>query len=503
MSEVGYSAARLVMPAHGTTGASITSRSADSASRADASRRTRATVMRFGFSLLAMLADFVPVIGAVIFADFSYNLVVHDAIGLCAANIQLGLIAATLFVISNLARHSYTVSDYLDLSGHAQRTFSLWNVAFLATSTFGFLGKIIEDSSRGTFIVFYFAGLCALFVGRAAMVLVMKRNLTASSALAARVLLVGFERDIEGFARLHPLSQQGMTVVAKACLPDTRELTDADLSEATALARRLMPDDIVIVVPWGSSNAIDKCVTAFMRVPASIHLHLDQNCPLTRFGGGSNVGTNGTISSFRLHGFAMNTAGMILKRLSDIVLASIGLILLAPLFLLVAAAIKLDSKGPVLFFQMRHGFNKVPFRILKFRSMSVEEDGHSVRQATTNDPRVTRVGRILRKYNIDELPQLVNVLLGQMSLVGPRPHALIHDYAFEQDITLYARRHNVKPGITGWAQVNGYRGETNTPDKIAQRVLFDLYYVDHWSFVFDLWIIVLTLFSRKAYMNAA
>lgn len=134
--------------------------------------------------------------------------------------------------------------------------------------------------------------------------------------------------------------------------------------------------------------------------------------------------------------------------------------------------------------------------------MRATEEGAAVKQATADDPRVTRVGRILRRFNIDELPQVLNVQRGEMSLVGPRPHALVHDMAFEIEISLYARRHNVKPGITGWAQVNGLRGETDTQEKIWRRVHYDLHYIDNWSLVFDIWIMCLTLFSRKAYSNA-
>jgi lipopolysaccharide/colanic/teichoic acid biosynthesis glycosyltransferase len=126
-----------------------------------------------------------------------------------------------------------------------------------------------------------------------------------------------------------------------------------------------------------------------------------------------------------------------------------------------------------------------------------------VQQAATNDPRITRVGRFLRRWNLDELPQLLNVVQGEMSLVGPRPHALAHDHAYERRIALYARRHNVKPGITGWAQVNGFRGETSTDDKMASRVEHDLYYIDNWSIMLDLRIIAQTVFSPKAYRNAA
>jgi lipopolysaccharide/colanic/teichoic acid biosynthesis glycosyltransferase len=134
--------------------------------------------------------------------------------------------------------------------------------------------------------------------------------------------------------------------------------------------------------------------------------------------------------------------------------------------------------------------------------MTTMDDGRDIAQAKVRDPRITRIGRFIRRYNVDELPQLINVLRGDMSLVGPRPHALVHDQLFERKIALYARRHNVKPGITGWAQVNGLRGEIDGPEKIRQRVEHDLYYIDNWSLLFDVWIIFLTVFSKKAYRNA-
>src|SRR5207253_5773503 len=138
-----------------------------------------------------------------------------------------------------------------------------------------------------------------------------------------------------------------------------------------------------------------------------------------------------------------------------------------------------DSRGPVLFMQRRYGFNQQPFRIIKFRTTTTLDDGEVIRQARPDDLRITRVGRWLRRWNIDELPQLLNVLKGDMSLVGPRPHALSHDRDYEQRISLYARRHNVRPGITGWAQVNGLRGETDTDDKMRRRVGYDRYYLDN------------------------
>ena len=170
--------------------------------------------------------------------------------------------------------------------------------------------------------------------------------------------------------------------------------------------------------------------------------------------------------------------------------------------MVISIAIKLDSPGPIFFRNTRHGFNNDEIRVLKFRSMTLMEDDSRFSQAAENDPRVTRVGHIIRRTNIDELPQLINVLRGEMSLVGPRPHMTAHNALFNNVIAPFSRRHNVKPGITGWAQVNGYRGPTDALEKMQRRIEYDLYYIDNWSFLFDLKIIVMTLFSKKAYLNA-
>jgi putative colanic acid biosynthesis UDP-glucose lipid carrier transferase len=194
-------------------------------------------------------------------------------------------------------------------------------------------------------------------------------------------------------------------------------------------------------------------------------------------------------------------SGHIAKRCLDYVLAASGLIALAPLLVLIAIAIKIDSPGPVFFRQRRYGQNNRIFRIFKFRTMKVAEDGPVVVQATREDARVTRVGRFLRGSSLDEIPQLINVLLGDMSIVGPRPHALAHDEDFDTRLDLFSRRRRVRPGITGWAQVNGFRGETRTLESIEGRMQHDLYYIDNWSIWLDLEIVARTIlvFSRKAY----
>jgi exopolysaccharide biosynthesis polyprenyl glycosylphosphotransferase len=185
------------------------------------------------------------------------------------------------------------------------------------------------------------------------------------------------------------------------------------------------------------------------------------------------------------------------------VLATLLLIGFSPILLLIMVAIKLNSRGPILFRQRRYGFNNNEFAVLKFRTM--REDAPSdagVEQAKRMDPRVTLVGRILRRTSLDELPQLINVIRGEMSLVGPRPHAVEHNEEYAMVINEYLSRHRVKPGITGWAQVNGFRGETKTVDLMRQRVQHDLYYIDNWSVLFDLRILVMTLFVGFIHRNA-
>lgn len=190
----------------------------------------------------------------------------------------------------------------------------------------------------------------------------------------------------------------------------------------------------------------------------------------------------------------------IIKRVSDFVLALLILVLITPLLLVIAAAVKATSPGPVLFHQKRYGLDGEEIVVYKFRSMTVCEDGDVIKQATRNDNRVTRLGAILRKYSLDELPQFLNVLQGRMSIVGPRPHAVAHNEAYRGMIKGYMIRHKVKPGITGWAQVNGSRGETDTVDKMKKRIELDLDYLRNWSLGLDIIIIlktILTVFKNE------
>ncbi len=198
---------------------------------------------------------------------------------------------------------------------------------------------------------------------------------------------------------------------------------------------------------------------------------------------------------------------MFLKGLFDRVVGALLLLILSPILIVTAIAVKLDSRGPVFFRQKRYGFNNELIEVFKFRSMHVDQcDITASKLVTRDDPRVTRVGRFIRKASIDELPQLFNVVFkGDLSLVGPRPHALhakAENRLYDQVVDGYFARHKVKPGITGWAQINGWRGETDTEEKIQRRVEFDLYYIENWSVFFDFYIVAMTPFALVKSENA-
>jgi putative colanic acid biosynthesis UDP-glucose lipid carrier transferase len=194
---------------------------------------------------------------------------------------------------------------------------------------------------------------------------------------------------------------------------------------------------------------------------------------------------------------------MVLKRLEDIILSISILVFISPVLVCISAVVKLTSPGPVIFRQLRYGIGGKPINVWKFRSMKVMENGGEVVQATKEDSRVTPVGKFLRRTSLDELPQFINVLMGEMSIVGPRPHAVSHNEQYRKLIDGYMLRHKVKPGITGWAQINGWRGETDELEKMQKRVEYDLEYIRNWSVWFDIKIVFLTIFkgfvSKTAY----
>ena len=260
-------------------------------------------------------------------------------------------------------------------------------------------------------------------------------------------------------------------------------------------------DRIVITLPWSAEERIIFLLRKLRTVPVRIDL-----CPSGVIWNSSaaDVQRVGGIPLVTVANARIGKDTRLVKWIEDITLALILLVFLTPILLIIGLLVRLDSPGPALFRQHRFGFNNEVFTVYKFRSMRTDQPKDTnVVQATRNDPRVTRLGRFLRRSSLDELPQILNVLKGQMSIVGPRPHAVPHNIMYGDIIDEYFARHNVKPGITGWAQVNGFRGETDTEEKMRKRVECDLYYVDNWSLMLDLKIILLTVariwFQDSAY----
>jgi len=270
------------------------------------------------------------------------------------------------------------------------------------------------------------------------------------------------------------------------------------VDDLMALARRQRVDEVVIALPWNAETRLNQIVHKLRELPVNIRLASD----LAGFTYRSN--SLNSLSGVPMLDVAQRpNAGwpQLLKFALDKLFAGLLLVVLAPLMVAIAAAIRLESRGPALFRQRRYGFNNRAFTMLKFRTMVDCRDASLV-QACRGDPRVTRVGRFLRRTSLDELPQLFNVLSGSMSLVGPRPHAVAHNKAFAEIIDGYYARHRVRPGITGWAQVNGHRGETDTPGKMRARVAYDIYYIEQWSLLLDLQILLRTAVCGFVHENA-
>ncbi len=372
-------------------------------------------------------------------------------------------------------------------------------LSFLVTLGALYALKVAEDFSRFWFFAWFGVSAATVVYARCRC-LSWLRSKARSGQIRYRVALVGtVEQTLKVEAYLAsscPLSEVG----GKYLVGDVDGPPEFD-GNLDLLRREMVAgayDRVVICVP--SSERALLCATT--RSLGSYSTELLICADMTEY----PVAVSGsrTIGAVRMDVVNVAPAAQhsyVVKGLLDRVLAAVGIVVLAPLLAVVAIAIKLDSPGPVLFVQRRYGQNNKIFGIFKFRTMRVADDGPVVRQAQRNDRRVTRVGWLLRRTSIDELPQLFNVLLGDMSIVGPRPHAIAHDDAFERELDLFSRRRRVRPGITGWSQVNGFRGETPTTESVRQRMEHDLYYIDNWSIWLDLEIIARTVFviGRGAY----
>lgn len=374
-------------------------------------------------------------------------------------------------------------------SGHLTYDLS-WLVSFAVTSVVALLlGRVMfarflsGSATRGLFtrnVIIIGAGSCGVK---------LLQEMEACKQPWTRVIGMFDDRVRDVSARI-PRKIHGIRVLG-------------NVHNALTFSRRMRVDDIVVALPWSAHERINAVIRATETISANIHLAPDTLGMLAQE---QRLSLQDGFPALRVSRKPMSGWNYVLKRATDLSIAITALILLAPLFALVALGLKWESRGPVFFRQPRFGINNRTIHILKFRSMyHAQQDLQANRLVTRDDPRVTPFGRFLRRTSMDELPQLLNVLRGEMSIVGPRPHAKNAKAAgrtYQEVVQEYAHRHRIKPGITGWAQVNGWRGETDTEDKIIRRCEHDLYYIENWSFLLDVYIIFATFFRAPFQRNA-
>jgi putative colanic acid biosynthesis UDP-glucose lipid carrier transferase len=373
----------------------------------------------------------------------------------------------------------------------------------------GFATKVTADFSRIFIASWFGASFVGLAAGRAVLKTVIARR-RRTGRLVQRVLIVGtgglaratadhLQRQTSDFAVIGFLSAESVADDGPRCVAESAVI--GSIGSVLDVCRTHHADIVVIALPWSDRQSLNKVALLVSSAPVDARLaapFLDMPFPHRPLSQLSGL----PVIDLADRPFAGWTR--VWKRLEDILLAGAALVLLSPLFLVVALVVKFSSPGPIFFVQRRHGFANGEILVYKFRTMRHHRDVASdTSQARRNDARVTPVGRILRRLSLDELPQLVNVLQGRMSLVGPRPHAIEHSDGFAASADRYFARHRVKPGVTGWAQVNGYRGEIRTPMDLQRRIELDLHYVENWSVFFDVRIMIKTLMvvliSKNAY----
>lgn len=464
-----------------------------------ASRSSRASLSLPALNALAPAVDGLAIVAA---GEASAALY-HLASGLTVAPaIIAGAIAvvALCFVSLMGALDLYHGSALVVLDRQLKWVGGCWLISCGLMLALAFLFRATSELSRGAVLIFFSLGLCSLFAARLlwyyALPVAVRNGLVRSRSCA--LLIVG-ER-----SRFEPQLTAALTgakVDFELRVPDPE--VDGSLSRGLIQAvSRLRGADIqefLIALPTSQLSLMPWMLSVLRPVPLPVRLVPEGPALSLALLSRRSLGGYAVLDIKRPPLTAPEQA---MKRALDLAIAMLAILALAPLLLVVALAIKLETDGPIIFRQDRRGFNGRDFEILKFRTMHVAENGAQVTQARRGDTRVTKVGRWLRRTSIDELPQCWNVLRGEMSVVGPRPHALAHDDFYDKAIEDYAFRQHVKPGLTGWAQVNGHRGETPDLTSMNARVEHDLWYINHWSIWLDIRIIGLTftrLLSRSAY----
>ncbi|WP_075215564.1 undecaprenyl-phosphate glucose phosphotransferase [Mongoliimonas terrestris] len=436
-------------------------------------------------------------------ALLAVSLVVSAAIAADLGALRVPVVAATAAFAMLLVKVTggYRMPIMRRPAVRIARVMAAWTGAVGAMALALFVAGVIDGAARHWLGVLFGSGTVVLCLSTMA-IAASVRHLTAAGRLQRRTVLVGGGPNAE--ALIGALDRTGGNEVSILGIFDDRADDRSPESQAgypklgnlddlVEFARAGAVDMVIVSIPMTAETRLLQMLKKLWVLPVDIRLSAHGTRLRLRPRSYSYIGA---VPLLDLFDKPISGWDSVIKRVFDVVIASLAIVLLSPVFLGVAAAVKWDSRGPALFRQKRYGFNNEVISVLKFRSMFTDmADPAAKKVVTRDDPRVTRVGRIIRKTSLDELPQLFNVLRGELSLVGPRPHAVnahTHEQLWEEVVDGYFARHKVKPGVTGWAQVNGLRGEVDAPEKIRARVDHDLYYIENWSVLFDFYILCLT-----------
>ncbi|NIJ49833.1 exopolysaccharide biosynthesis polyprenyl glycosylphosphotransferase [Rhizomicrobium electricum] len=456
-------------------------------------------------SPLQMFSDILFVLAWSFMAGLPFAAAKGDLLFGAVTHLWNGLVIAVVALVLERALGSTAPTGVTTCTSRVRQAFKVWTCALAGFLFCEFALKASAEVSRLYLVCFYAPGLIAFGLWRALGASQIARLNKMMGATNGTLVVVGDRTYATVRAFLYEIAMGRSSVVM---VPFKAAVTDAEWQKE----HQRVANDLFRVVHSANDPAVYLCssglplprLEALCRdlssVPVGSYVVPD---PAIAGFASSSASVIGTRVAFELRRPPLSDAQRLAKRGVDLALGAIALVLLAPVMVVAAIALKLDSAGPIFFRQMRSGQSGRPFRIFKFRTMNVLEDGPEIRQAERDDPRVTRVGRFLRASSIDELPQLFNVLRGEMSLVGPRPHAVAHDERYAKLIANYELRQQVKPGITGWAQIHGLRGETAHVEDMKQRVSFDIWYALNASLLLDFEIMARTVFEvchwRKAY----
>ena len=420
-----------------------------------------------------------------------------------ARYVSTAILASAVFVLLFRSRSLYDPSSLVNWSLQARYIATLWVVTFLVLAGVAFALKIGKDFSRGAVLLFAIVSPAVLIIHHGLWRALIEAGRRRGRFRGCKSILICMHECAEAarIARDHTrdLELHGFRIDQTYQL-SADVLPQKVIERVVEFARGSEVEEIFVAADLRRWRDIPSLVRPLAELPLPVTFLPDEDTAalfaMTSRQFGSSVGVE-------FQRAPLSLSERVAKRLVDIVLGVSGIVLLMPMFVIIAIAIRLDSPGDALFRQTRRGFNSRKFKIFKFRTMTDLEDGSTVRQAVRGDRRVTGIGAWLRRTSIDELPQLFNVVSGEMSLVGPRPHAAAHDDYYAEQISDYAFRHHMKPGITGWAQIRGCRGETPTVQSMKERVEHDIWYIDNWSVTLDVQIILSTALEvirgRNAY----